>query len=147
LTNQYRILISYESEGQRLDIYRLRTKMKDERMSNLRIEEKPVIGKTYTVEIYYEDDIPVSKAVAAQLMLGQNFVVKVLQEVQDKNGRWLNVDKTLATICQDENCKNAPEMTAMVKKKDGKKKMYLICKHHANLLSTGINFNIMDENN
>jgi hypothetical protein len=43
LTKQYRILISYESEGQRLDIKTISVKMKEEGMSNLIIEEKPPI--------------------------------------------------------------------------------------------------------
>jgi hypothetical protein len=41
LTNHYRILISYESEGQRLDINTISVKMKEEGMINLRIEETP----------------------------------------------------------------------------------------------------------
>lgn len=110
MTKQYRALISYESEGQRLDINTLRTKIKEERMSNLRIEEKPPIGKTYIVEVYYEDDIPLSKALAEQMITGQNLEVKVLQ-VLDQNGNSINVDKTLPTICQAENCKNLPKMT------------------------------------
>jgi hypothetical protein len=78
------MLLSNESDGQRLDLNKLQTKMEDEGMYNLRIEQKPSIGKTHVVEIYYENSIPLSKAVAAQMVLGQNFEVKVLQEILDE---------------------------------------------------------------
>jgi hypothetical protein len=78
------------------------------------------------------------------MMGGQNLQVKVLQEVQGQDGKWINVDKTLSTICQAENCKNRPERTAIIQKKDGKKKMYLLCNHHVDLFSRGINFNVLD---
>ncbi len=120
--------------------------MKNELMSNIKIEQKPPIGKIYVVEIYYQADIPVSKTAMSQILHGQNLEVSVLQEVLGHNGKWINVDKTLPKICQAENCKNRPEMTAIIQKKDGRKKMYFLCKHHANLVGMGINFNVPNEN-
>jgi hypothetical protein len=46
--------------------------MKEEGMSNLIMEEKPPIGKIYTVEIYFDADIPISKTSMTQIMRGQN---------------------------------------------------------------------------
>jgi hypothetical protein len=60
LTNHYRILISYESEGQRLDINTISVKMKEEGMIKM-----CRLGKIYTMEIYYDADIPVSKTSAS----------------------------------------------------------------------------------
>jgi hypothetical protein len=98
------------------------------------------------VEIYFDADIPISKTSMTQIMRGQNLQLKVLQEVQGHNGEWINVDKTLPTTCQADSCENPPELTAKLQKKDGKKKLYLLCKHHANLVSMGIYFNVVDEN-
>ncbi len=146
MTKQYRILVSYESEGKRLDIDRLRANMKGEGLYNLRIEQKEPIGKKHTVEIYFDADIPVSQTVMSQMMVGQDFVVRVLQEVLTPDGKWTNVDRTLPKTCQAENCKNRPEMDAFTEE-DGAKRMYRLCKHHANLASLGVKFNVWDEEN
>ena len=144
MTKQYRILVKYESEAEKLDINRLHD-MKSEQFYNLRIEQKEPIGKTHTVEIYFDADIPVSQTLMSQMMRRQNFEVRVLQEVLTSDGNWTNVDKSLPKTCQAENCKNRPEMDAFTRRKDGTKRMYRLCKYHANLASRGVNFNVWDE--
>ncbi len=131
----------YESRGRRLDVNRIRANMKSEGRSNIGITEKPREGEKYLVEIYYEADIPISKSLATKIAYGQNLEIAVLQEVQDENGQWINVDKTLPTMCEADKCSNPVEMTAYFEK-NGKKDMHLICKHHANLLSSGVSFNL-----
>lgn len=80
------------------------------------------------------------------MIRGQNFEVRVLQEVLTPDGIWTNVDRTLPKTCQAENCKNRPEMDAFIRE-DGTKRMYRLCKHHADLVSRRINFNVRDEEN
>jgi hypothetical protein len=133
------MLIGYESEEKKLDTDLLDVKMKDEGISNIRIEAKPLVGRIYNVEVYFNWDIPIPQPLATKMMQGQ----KILQEIR-RDDKWIDVRKTFPTICQAENCKNRSEQVAIFKK-DGTMKMHHLCNTHKNLLDRGIAFNVTEE--
>jgi hypothetical protein len=94
LTKRYRMLIIYDSEYQIFIQNRIRKKMMLHGISNIDIHESPPTGNKFTLEVYYDSDIPISQRIAVDIFSSDmNIVVKVIQEVKDNKDNWVNVDK------------------------------------------------------
>ena len=89
-----------------------------------------------SLHLNFDSDIPISPTEAANIIPeGQN-TVDVIQEVEDKDGNWVNVDKTFPKICEAEGCTNDKEVVVTQEEK-GTRRLIFICNHHAQLLSVG----------
>jgi hypothetical protein len=62
----------------------------------ININMKPLLGSKQSAEIYYESDIPFPFSYASHMIREQylDSGAAFLQEVQDQDCRWININKT-----------------------------------------------------
>lgn len=138
------MLMVYEPADKRIDIERIRQTMDISGFPVSKIHPNPQVGAECIIEIYYESDIPFPYTYANYMIREQklNVDVKCLQEIQNEDGAWINVDTTMSSICEAEGCESPSNQSAIITKANEQRVVYSLCEYHAHLVSKKINFNV-----
>jgi hypothetical protein len=96
MTKQYRMLVVYNSTDKILNTEKVRQHMEFAGFHIININTKSLVGSKQNAEIYYESDIPFPFSYAGHMIREQDLDsgVAFLQEVQDQDRRWININKT-----------------------------------------------------
>jgi hypothetical protein len=68
-------------------------------------------------------------------------MMSITQEVKDKEGTWINVQRTIPTICEAEECTNDAE-TILSQKEEGVLRQYFLCKYRSHCVTNGNSFRL-----
>lgn len=100
MTKQYRMLIVYNHTEKRLDQEKIRKHMEFIGFHIININMKSPMGAKQSAEIYYESAIPFPFSYASHMIREQKLDTEVafLQEVQNQDHTWVNVNKTLGYL-------------------------------------------------
>ena len=100
MTKQCRMLIVYNHTEKILDQEKIRQHMEFAGFHIINVSMKPPLGSRRIAEIYYESEIPFPLTNATSMLSEQKLDTEVafLQEIQNQNRTWINVNKTLGYL-------------------------------------------------
>jgi len=100
MTKKYRMLIVYNHTERILDQEKIRQHMEFAGFHIINININTPMGSRQNAEIYYESDIPFPFSYASHMIREQKLDTEVafLQEVQNQDCTWVNVNKTLGYL-------------------------------------------------
>ncbi|MFZ0512266.1 MAG: hypothetical protein WAM14_11720 [Candidatus Nitrosopolaris sp.] len=96
MTKQYRMLIVFNQTEKILDQEKIRQHMEFAGFHIINMKMNSPMGSKQNTEIYYESDIPFPFRYASSMIREQKLDTEVafLQEVQNEDCTWVNVNKT-----------------------------------------------------